>query len=225
LKSHEEEVPENDREEAKSRARRYFHLAHRYASAPYSPALLIVCGLVASGKSTVARTLGDRTGYQVLNSDIVRKQLAGIGLTTHPMQEYGQGIYNDDFNSLTYGALLKQAEDCLTSGRGVIVDATFKDPQHRRQFMELSSRLRLPVLFVECRASEEKTLERLRIRQQRLGEVSDATIAVYLRQRDEFAPLSDIPEAMRIVANTESDPDQSAGQVLNCVRRVLSAAV
>jgi hypothetical protein len=225
LKSQEEEVPEKEREEAKSRARRYFHLAYRYASAPYSPALLIVCGLVASGKSTLARTLGDRTGYQILNSDIVRKQLAGIGLTTRPMPEYGQGIYNDAFNSLTYAALLKETEDCLKSGKGVIVDATFKDPQHRRQFMELSSRLRLPVLFVQCRASEEKTLERLRIRQQRPGEVSDATIAVYLRQRDEFAPLNEIPESMRIIANTEADPDQSTGEVLNSLRRVLSAAV
>jgi predicted kinase len=225
LKSREGEVAENEREEAKSRARRYFHLAYRYASAPYPPALLIVCGMVASGKSTLARTLGDRTGYQILNSDVVRKQLAGIGLTTHTTQEYGQGIYNDDFNSLTYGALLKQTEDCLTSGRGVIVDATFKDPQHRRQFIELSSRLRLPVLFVECRASEEKTLQRLKTRQQRPGEVSDATLAIYLRQRDQFAPLSDIPESMRIIANTEADPGQVAGEILNSLRRVLSAAV
>jgi aminoglycoside phosphotransferase family enzyme/predicted kinase len=224
LKSQEGEVAENERQEAKSRARRYFHLAYRYASPPCSPALLIVCGLVASGKSSLARTLGERTGYQVLNSDVVRKQLAGIGLTTHPTQEYGRGIYDEDFNSLTYSELLRQTEECLTSGRGVIVDATFKDPRHRRRFMELSSRLRLPVIFVECRASEAKTLERLKIREQRPGEVSDATRAIYLRQRGEFAALTDIPESMRIIANTETDPDQVVGEVLNSLRRALSAA-
>jgi predicted kinase len=215
-------VPEEEREQAKSRARRYFHLAYRYASPPYSPALLIVCGLVASGKSTIARTLGDRTGYQILNSDVIRKQLAGIALTTHPTAEYGKGMYSDGFSSLTYDTLLKESEACLKLGKGVIVDATFKDPQHRRQFMELSSRLRRPALFVECRATEEKTLERLKIRTQRPGEVSDATVSVYLRQREEFVPLSEIPDSMRIIVNTEADADEAPGHVLNSLRRILS---
>jgi uncharacterized protein len=223
LKSREAEVPEAEREEAKSRARRYFHLAARYAGAPCSPALIIVCGLVASGKSMIARNLGDRTGYQILNSDVIRKQLAGIALLTHPAEEYGKGMYSDDFTSLTYNTLLKQTEDCLKSGKGVVVDATFKDPKHRRLFMNLSTQMRLPVLFVECRASEEKTLERLKRRQQRPVEVSDATIAVYLQQREEFVPPSEIPDSMRIIVNTDGDPDEAAGLVLNSLRRLLSS--
>ena len=222
LKSREREVPEEEREEAKSRARRYFHLAHRYASGPLSPALLIVCGLAGSGKSTIARTLGARSGYQIFNSDVIRKQLAGIPLTSHSAEDYGKGLYHDSFNALTYDALLKQAEACLRLGKGVIVDATFRDPQHRRQFMELSSRLRLPALFIECRASEETTLGRLQKREQRPGEVSDATVAVYLRQRQEFVPLTEIPDSRRMVVTTDGDPDQAAGQVFNSLRRVLS---
>jgi aminoglycoside phosphotransferase family enzyme/predicted kinase len=221
LKSQEEEVPQGEREEAKSRARRYFHLAYRYANGAPSPALLIVCGLTGSGKSTIARTLGDRTGYQILNSDVIRKRLAGIPLTARPTEEYGKGIYDDSFSSFTYDILLKETEECLKSGKGVIVDATFKDPKHRRQFMDLSSRLRLPALFVECRASEEKTIERLKERRQRSGEVSDATVEVYLRQREEFVPLSEIPESMRLVVTTEGDPDEAAGQVFDSLRRVL----
>ncbi len=223
LKSQEPEVPENEREEAKGRARRYFHLAYRYASPPYAPALVIVCGLVASGKSTIARTLGDRTGYQIVNSDVVRKQLAGVALTTHPTAEYGKGLYTDDFNSLTYNALLRQSEDCLKLGKGVIIDATFKDPQHRRQFMDLSSKLRRPLLFVECRATEEKTLERLKLRAQRPSEVSDATVSVYRRQRQDFVPLSEIPDSMRIVVNTEVNIDEAESDVLNSLHRILSA--
>jgi hypothetical protein len=115
---------------------------------------------------------------------------------------------------------VKQAEDCLKSGKGVIIDATFKDPQHRRQFIELSSRLRLPLLFVECRASEKTTLERLKERQQRPGEVSDATEAVYLLQREEFVPLTEMPESIRTVVNTEGDPEEAAGQAMNFLRRM-----
>jgi predicted kinase len=223
LKSQEAEVPDEEREEAKSRARRYFHLAHRYTKPPFPPTLVIVCGLVASGKSTVARTLGDRTGYQILNSDVIRKRLAGIALTTHPVTEYGKGMYSNDFTSLTYDTLLKESEDCLKLGKGVIVDATFKDPQHRRRFTDLVSRLRLPVVFVECRASEAKILERLKIRAQRPGEVSDATPLVYSLQRDEFVPLNEIPDSMHVVVNTESDFDGAADDALNYLRRLHSA--
>jgi predicted kinase len=222
LKSREGEVPEAERSEAKGRARRYFHLAHRYASGPLPPALLIVCGVVGSGKSTIARTLGARTGYQILNSDVIRKQLAGIPLTSHSTEEYGNGLYNESFNALTYDTLLKQTEECLKSGKGVIVDATFKDPTDRRKFMALSSRLPVPVLFVECRATEEQALDRLKKRQQRTEEVSDATVAVYLRQREEFVPLSDVPDSKRIIVTTEDDPDQAAGQVLHSLRRLTS---
>ena len=222
LKSKEGEVPEDERQEAKSRARRYFHLASRYTKPPLPAAILIVCGLVASGKSTIAGALGDRTGHQVLNSDVMRKQLAGIPLTTHPASDYGKGIYSHDFTSLTYDSLLKQSEDCLKLGKGVIVDATFKEPRHRRQFIDLASRLRVPVLFVECRAPEAKILERLKMRAQRPAVVSDATASVYWRQREEFVPLSEIPDSIRIIVNTESDTDEIAGHVLSSLRSLAS---
>ena len=39
-------------------------------------AMLIVCGMAGTGKSTVVRMLGDSTGFQLVNSDVVRKRLA-----------------------------------------------------------------------------------------------------------------------------------------------------
>jgi hypothetical protein len=222
LKSAEPEVPEEERLEAKARARRYFHLAQRYTRGPLPPAIIVVCGLAGSGKSTIARDLGARTGYQILSSDVVRKQLAGVPLTSHSAQEYGKGLYDDSINVITYDRLLEQAEDCLKSARGVILDATFRDSQHRRQCAELASRLSLPVLFVESRASEKTTLERLKKRQQRRGEVSDATVEVYLRQREEFAPLSEIAESNRMIVNTDNDPDEGARQVIHSLGRLMS---
>src|SRR5262249_16859730 len=158
---------------------------------------------------------------QILNSDIVRKQLAAIPLTVHPSHDYGKGIYTDEFNELTYNRLLKETEDWLKSGRGVVIDATFKDPKHRQQFLNLSTRMQTPIVFVECRAGEEKILERLKKRQRLPGEVSDATVEVYRRQRAEFMPLAEIPDPIRIVVNTESDPEKVADEVLNFLRRVL----
>ena len=223
LKSREPEVPEKEQREAKSRARRYFHLAYCYASGPCPAAIIVVCGLAGSGKSTIARILGARTGYQIFNSDVIRKQLAGIPLTSHLQHEYGAGLYNESVNALTYDCLLKQAEHDIKMGKGAIVDATFKDPQHRRLVIEMSSRTGVPVLFVECRASEETTFRRLQERQQRPGEVSDATVAVYLRQRKEFAPLTEIPDSSRTVLDTEGDPDEAATRVFDILRGILAA--
>lgn len=140
----------------------------------------------------------------------------------HSSHDYGTGIYGDEFNLLTYNRLLKETEDCLKSGRGVVVDATFKDPKHRRQFLDLSTRLQTAIIFVECRASREKTLERLRKRLQSPGEVSDATVEVYLRQQAEFMPLTEIPDSLRMVVNTESDPEKAAAEVLIFLHRVLA---
>ncbi len=221
LKSRETEVAKTEKDQAKIRARRYFRLASRYVKAPISAAIVVVCGLVASGKSSLARRIGDGTGYQTLNSDVVRKQLAAIPLTTRASHAYGEGIFTADFNTRTYNRLLSETEDYLKSGNGVVVDATFKDAKHRQCFLDLSRRMQLPVIFIECRAGEKKTLERLKTRQQHADEVSDATIDVYLRQRGEFMPLTDIPDSIRMVVNTESDLEKAADDALNFLSRVL----
>lgn len=87
----------------------------------------------------------------------------------------------------------------------MIVDATFKDPEHRRLFLEGAQRLGGSVLFVECQAHKQEVLRRLRRRVNRSDEVSDATVEVYLRQREEFVPLSEIADHCHIRFNTERD--------------------
>lgn len=62
---------------ADSNAPRYFRYASRMTWAPLKPFLLIICGLTGSGKSTLARALGERLGMPVINSDSVRKAIAG----------------------------------------------------------------------------------------------------------------------------------------------------
>src|SRR5690606_10895885 len=63
------------REEARLTAMRYFNLAAGY-TLPAS--LVLTCGLPGTGKSTAAARLAEAIDCQVLNSDTVRKQLAGV---------------------------------------------------------------------------------------------------------------------------------------------------
>ena len=191
LKSLEEEVPSPEREQARDCARAHFSLAFSYASRG-RPALVVVCGLAGTGKSTVSRRLQCRTGFELLNSDRVRKRVAGVPETFDSSTPYGAGIYSAAFDRLTYHALLAEADDRLRDGCGVIIDATFKRPEDRHAALATGFRVGLPVLFVECRADHGEVIRRLRDRTSKRAGPSDATEEVYLRQRSEFVPLTEL---------------------------------
>src|SRR5208282_678798 len=109
LRSLEREVGADQRERARQLARSYFELAWRYARGA-SPALIVVCGLSGTGKSTVARMLQHRKGFKTINSDRVRKRLAAVSADVHLRTDYGTDIYSDRFTSMTYDAMLGEAE-------------------------------------------------------------------------------------------------------------------
>jgi uncharacterized protein len=204
LKSLEDEVPPAERERARDRARESFALAARYA-ARGRPALLVVCGLAGTGKSTLARMLQIRTGFELIASDRTRKRLAGIKETARAGAAYGAGIYSAEFDRLTYDTALGEAYDFMRDGCGVILDATFKLPQYRRTALAVGAQLGVPVLFVECRADQELVLHRLAERTAAGQNVSDATADVYRHQRAEFVPLSELSARNRVAVDTGGD--------------------
>jgi aminoglycoside phosphotransferase family enzyme/predicted kinase len=205
LKAQEKEVPETERERALTAAQRYFFLAGRYVRGSSRATMLIVCGLAGSGKSTVARMLGDLTGFEVLSSDVIRKRLAQVRPTERATAGYREGIYSDAFTQLTYTMLLEEAEKGLQAGKGIIVDATFNNAEHRRLFLNWAAAMGVRVIFIECQAREEEIFRRLKKREELNDEISDATWQIYLRQRSEFTPLTEIPDRIHLTVNTESD--------------------
>jgi uncharacterized protein len=205
LKSDEQDVTERERGQAALQALRYFLLSTRYAKGPSKPMLLVACGLVATGKSTVARLLSARTGFAVFDSDHVRKKLAGISPTTRAREGYQKGIYTREFTQHTYETLLKAADERLAAGQGVIIDATFSDPRHRNLVTDLASRHNVPLLFVECHTDENTIRQRLADRRKNEHEPSDATCAVYEQMRAEYRPLSEIPDSRHFEIDTERE--------------------
>lgn len=211
-RSQQREVPEPEREAARSAASAYFAQAHRYAMLA-RPAIVVVLGLSGTGKSTVSRALHDRLGFAVVNSDSVRKRIAGVAQPVRSGAGYSEGIYSEDFTSRTYAAMLADARAHLCANRGVILDATYRDPANRRAVMAAAREARAPVLFVECRCDEQEIIRRLEQRARDGHDPSDATVEVYLRQRTEFAPLGEIPAACRMTVDSERDPIDSALEI------------
>src|SRR5262249_38025871 len=135
LKSHEPEISPAEQERAREQAHRAFRLAARYVRGAPPPTLMVVCGRINTGKSTVSRLLSEHTGFAVLNSDVVHKRLAGLLPTTHVSADYRAGIYSEAFTRHTYTTLQTQAEEELHAGRGVIVDATCKQPEDHQTLL------------------------------------------------------------------------------------------
>lgn len=185
LKAREPEVDAADAAAARRSARRHFELALRYTWAD-RPALVIVCGLSGSGKSTVAADLATRTGFAHLNSDRTRKALAGLADTARG----GPELYTAARNAATYTALHAAAAEALAGGRGVIIDATFQRREHRDRAAAIAAAAGVPLLFVECRADDDEIRRRLAARSARGDDASDADWSIYERQRRTYEPVA-----------------------------------
>ena len=199
LKSRETEVETADRAAARASALAHFALAYRYTWSD-TPALVVVCGLSGSGKSTLAAALATRTGFAHVNSDRTRKQLAGVAPTTRP----GAALYSPARSAQTYAAMYATAAAALASGRGAILDGTFQRRVDRDAARAVAAQAGVPVLFVECRATDAEIRRRLAARTARDDDASDADWAVYLRQRARYEAFGR-DETDRIIVRDPSD--------------------
>jgi len=173
----EAEVPEAERGQAIARARGHWLLALSQLEAPERrPALVLVGGLPGTGKSTLAEMLGRDSDFEVVSSDRVRKELAGLGPETPAAAAFGEGIYTPEWHDRTYAACLERAERLLFEGKRVIVDASFREAHRRRSFLEAALRWGVRPVLLLCTAPEETVRERTAARR---GGPSDADWAVY----------------------------------------------
>ena len=117
------------------------------------PELFIFFGLIATGKSTVAQAWADRRHLRYYNSDVVRKELAGLAPQSHQRETADQGIYTGEFTAKTYAALLERAEHDLALGKGVVLDASYQRKTDRDAVRMLAHRLgvRLYCILGACR--------------------------------------------------------------------------
>jgi uncharacterized protein len=219
IRSLEREVGDSERERARLLASKYFALAARYARGA-SPALIVLCGLSGSGKSTVARVLQHRKGFKAINSDRVRKRLAGISPHEHVRTDYGANIYSERFTKIAYDTMLAEAESILHEGRGAILDATFKASGDRQLALALAARCGVPVLFVECVVSEDEAIRRLEQRASMENQVSDATPEVYRRQRAEFEPFGKISPQCHLRLDTARPREHLVAEIEDALQKL-----
>lgn len=171
----------------------------------------IVCGLAASGKSTLAGALAARVGAALLSSDVVRKELLGLATT----ERAPASVYGPAMNRRTYAALGQRARERIDGGGHVVVDATFRFGTDRRVFAEA---LGAEPLWIECQAPAAVRARRAAARRERPDTVSDAGAAVAVAQESEWQSL-DAPPGRHLEIETDREP----AAVLSAVRYALDA--
>jgi uncharacterized protein len=137
--------------------------------------LILVGGLPGTGKSTVAGQLADRLGAVLLSSDRLRKELAGINPHDRAAAPFGEGIYTPAHTERVYTELLHRAEQLLSHGETVILDASWTRQTHRDAAAALATRTHSELLALRCTAPATVTTTRLR---ERTGTPSDADHAI-----------------------------------------------
>src|SRR6266480_2678243 len=157
-------------------AARYFRLALRYAVSGSEPLLLAVIGRVGTGKSTVAREMGNELNWPVFSSDQIRKTLAGVPLTRRTPARKRAEVYSRQMTAQTYKELLARGLVAAKTQGGAIVDATFSSAANRESFRQKCERARVRFQAVELEVEPGEIEHRLRARNKSIGVISDARL-------------------------------------------------
>jgi predicted kinase len=165
---------------------------------------VIVCGLSGSGKSTVARQLHRRTGFAHFNSDVIRKKLAGIPVTSRERARDNAGLYSAEHSARTYEHMLALAAAELKAGHGAIVDATFLHRGNRDAARAVATAVDAGIIFVECACNSEEAIRRLRARAAEGRDPSDADEEIYQLQRAAYEPFGDEERSEKIEVATSA---------------------
>lgn len=164
------------------RAAELLDLTARFAWRSRISGVVVVCGPPASGKSTLANTLGRAADVEVVSSDLTRKDLLGIG----QHDRAPASAYSPEVDSRVYASLLRRAADTGGS-QPLILDATYR---HEPQRGRLEATVGAPVTWVWCDPPVGVRAVRAKERMRDTERISDADEATSDRLAGEFEPLS-----------------------------------
>jgi len=170
-------------------ARRFFGLAYEYAGGSERPSLVVLYGLMGTGKTSVARHLREKFGWHILSTDAVRKQISGVGENTRVYVPYNEGLYSPEMNARTYAEVCDRAENLLHAGFPVVVDGAFKRQSEREPVIEATRRTGARLVFLETICDGDEQRERLEGRQQH-DTRSDGRVELMEQQRGDFEPAN-----------------------------------
>jgi aminoglycoside phosphotransferase family enzyme/predicted kinase len=199
----EEEIGPAGRRAAAGSAAAHARLAHEVMGRPKEPVVVLTCGMVGTGKSSVAAAIRDRLGGAVVASDRTRKHLAGLPPSTRASAAPGEGIYSEEFTHRVYAGVLQRAEPVIGSGRAVVLDATWSRKAWRHQARVWAEANEQRPLLVEVCCARETIRARLARRERDPERVSDAGPDFLAVSARSFEAPDEWPESDHLVVWTD----------------------
>ena len=187
-------APESERRSSAQRAGRYSRLALQYAVAGSEPLALVVMGRIASGKSTLARALGNELDWPVISSDRLRKELAGFPLFKRTSEALRTRLYLREMTEKVYKKLLDTAASHVREDRSVILEATFAQRRHREVLKRKFASRGIRFCLIEVQATDKIIKERLEAREAKADEVSDARLEDFETLTQLYQPPTEVDE-------------------------------
>jgi hypothetical protein len=211
-------LPASQRSGAEGSVRRHLDLGLEFLAGPKRGSVVLTCGTIGTGKTTVAEELADATGGVVISSDRLRRagSTMAAGVPHDSASEavdarsndraHGQDRYSDDARAAVYTRMLAEARHVVFSGRIAILDATFSKRAWREATLEWARTTGCGAFLVEVVAPRDDVIERLSERQRAGNDASEAGPGLYDAMRAEHEPLDEWPKDRRTSIDT-SAPD------------------
>jgi aminoglycoside phosphotransferase family enzyme/predicted kinase len=134
--------------------------------------LVLIGGAPGTGKTTLARSLGERVGAEVISTDDVRRELQRHGTIGGGTGVLDQGLYRPEKVAAVYHEVIRRARLSLTRGQSVILDGTWRNPHQRCLAHALAEHTASALLEIVCWTSVDAAVQRVG---QRAASSSDAT--------------------------------------------------
>ena len=147
-------------------------------------AIVMMCGLPATCKTWAASLIAERHGLTHLRTDIIRKQVLK-----------GQDIFDEetaadmDKREMVYDIMFQKGEEIASTGKGVILDATFVKQSLRERAAKIAHKYNMPLVLVHTDCPAKVALERISRRTPDNYESNAITEQAYYNNLRAFEPI------------------------------------
>jgi predicted kinase len=173
--------------------------------------LLITCGLPGTWKTETSEEIARIKGYPILRSDLIRLEVLK-----------GENIFDEKLASdmsrrmMVYDETFRRADEALTKGDSVIIDATFVTQSLRTRAANVAAKHSKTFVILETSCPQEVAIARILRRTKENYESNALTEQAYLNNKRKFekVDVDDLKQSyprlgiIHVTVDTQYDPPE-----------------